>query len=154
MAGPGPAGAGPTAPSQIPAPVPSPAPATSEPAAPETTPAVPVPSHPAPGSSLGRPGERFASFRADGTFTPRDGVRVVAQRSGVDLGASFAGPGENTGVARLERGGRTWWAVARGTGDGAQVIVVSQGVVQAADLAAFVTWARGVYGADSGEGLL
>jgi hypothetical protein len=61
----------------------------------------------------GRPTLALVRMAPDGRLTPRDGVTIVRQRTGVRLGNDFADPGTPTAVAEVRWRGRTWFVAAR-----------------------------------------
>jgi hypothetical protein len=88
------------------------------------------------------------------TLVPRDGVEVLAQRGGVDAGASWAGPDDRTAAADVvDPDGERWFVLARSfDGKPAQYIAVPHGE-GGRDLDAFLELARERY-AEGGGGLL
>ena len=77
----------------------------------------------------------------------REGIVIVEERVGVDLGPSFADGATRTGAARLLLDGRTEYVVYRVVGG--QLDVVPGGSFDS--FAAFLDWARAQYA--SGQGL-
>lgn len=87
----------------------------------------------------------------DGTLTPAAGVEIVEQRSGVDVGGSFAGPGAPTAAAMvLDDGVRGFVLVRRLPGSPPEYLPTSARV-GGPDLESFLEHARRQYA--SGEGL-
>lgn len=91
---------------------------------------------------------------ASDTLVARDGVRILEQRGGVDVGGSWAGPGDRTAAADVtDADGERWFVLARSLdGKPGQFVAVphDQG---GADLDAFLELARERY-AEGGGGLL
>ena len=88
-----------------------------------------------------------------GTFIPLHDTEIIEQRPGVDVGGSFAAPGDVTGVAMVASEGSRSFVLARMTeGGSAQYIAVSATRVMDT-LDEFIDFARERY-AEGGGGLL
>lgn len=96
----------------------------------------------------GVPRDDLVAFTADGRLAPVGGATILAQEAPIDLGASFAPPGQSA-VAEVEVDGERWYVVARRPGDFIAVRAAKGG----ATLAEFIEFARGRY-AEGGGGLL
>ena len=105
----------------------------------------------------------FPGTPADGLVTfgggtgerlfPSEGVEILEQRPGVDVGPSFAGPGDRTAAARVRTpDGEVLYLLAREVEGQAQVITVPR-ATGGPDLDAFLRFARERY-AEGGGGLL
>lgn len=94
-----------------------------------------------------------ASSPEPGTLLPLHDTQIIEQRPGVDVGASFAAPGDVTGAALVaSEGSRTFVLARRVDGDPAQYIAVNATRVMDT-LDEFLEFARARY-ADGGGGLL
>jgi hypothetical protein len=88
-----------------------------------------------------------------GTFLPLHDTQIIEQVPGVDVGASFAAPGDLTGVALVASEGNRTFVLARMTEGGpAQYIAVNATRVMDT-LEKFIEFARARY-AEGGGGLL
>ena len=93
------------------------------------------------------------SAQEPGTFIPLHDTEIIEQRPGVDVGASFAAPGDVTGVAMVASEGSRTFVLARATEGGpAQYIAVNATRVMDT-LDEFIDFARERY-AEGGGGLL
>ncbi len=91
------------------------------------------------------------TLEADGTLSPAPGVRILEQRSGVDVSESFAPPGAPTAAAMvLDDGVRAFVLVRRLPGSPPEYLPTSARV-GGPDLDSFLDHARQQYAA--GEGL-
>ena len=100
----------------------------------------------------GEPTLALVRFGPDGTLVPDEaGVEVLAQRAGVDLGPSFAGPGDPTAVAEVRWDGERWYVLARDLGAGPPEYFPTAASVSRPTLDGFLTYARASY--DEGTGL-
>ncbi|WP_180934657.1 hypothetical protein [Nocardioides ungokensis] len=91
-------------------------------------------------------------FAGPGTATlqPLDGVTVVQQRAGVDLGPDFAGPDATTAVAEVRWQGETWFVLARRLPGSPPEYFPTAASVSAPTLAGFLDYARGRYAGGAG----
>ena len=106
------------------------------------------------GDFPGEPADDLVSL-ADGTeqLVPAEGVTILEQRPGVDVGRSFAAPGDRTAAARVRTAtGQVVYVLARFTGGASQAISVPE-ATGGPDLEAFLAFARERYAAGGG-GLL
>ncbi len=91
------------------------------------------------------------TLEADGTLAAAPGVRILEQRAGVDVGASFADPGTPTAAAMVRADGvREFVLVRRFPGSEPEYLPTSARV-GGPDLDSFLAHARDQYA--SGEGL-
>ena len=84
------------------------------------------------------------------TLQPLDGVTLVQQRSGVDLGPDFAGPGATTAVAEVRYRRATWFVLARRLPGSEPEYFPTAASVSAPTLAGFLDYARGQYAGGAG----
>lgn len=106
-----------------------------------------------PRDDLVRFSEPDLSLPEPGTLVPLQGVEIVDQRPGVDLGESFAGPGDVTGVALVTSAGSRTFVVARAV-DGGPAEYIAVPATSAMDtLDEFIAFAEERY-AEGGGGLL
>ena len=109
---------------------------------------------PGDGDFPGRPADDLVSL-ADGTerLVPAEGVTILEQRPGVDVGTSFAAPGDRTAAARVRTAtGQVVYVLARVLDGTSQAISVPE-AKGGPDLDAFLAFARERY-AEGGGGLL
>lgn len=99
----------------------------------------------------GEPTLALVHFGPDGTLVGDDGVEILEQRAGVDLGPSFAGPGDPTAVAEVLWRGDRWYVLARDLGAGPPEYFPTAASVSRPTLDGFLTYARESY--DEGTGL-
>lgn len=88
-----------------------------------------------------------------GTLVPLHDTVIVEQRPGVDVGASFAAPGDVTGVAMVASEGSVSFVLARKTEGGPAQYIAVNGTRVMDTLDKFVEFARTRY-AEGGGGLL
>jgi hypothetical protein len=106
------------------------------------------------GDFPGTPADDVVSLAA-GTqrLVPAEGVTILEQRPGVDVGSSFAAPGGRTAAARVRTAdGQVVYVLARAVRGGSQAIAVPE-AKGGPDLDAFLAFARERY-APGGGGLL
>jgi hypothetical protein len=86
----------------------------------------------------------------DGVLTPGNGVQILEQRSGVDVGAAFA-PAADTDAALVTRGGRRFFVLVRPSYDSVEVVRTTPARAGGAtDLDGFLAWARERWADDRG----
>lgn len=100
----------------------------------------------------GQPALALVRFTADGRLAPRDGVRLVQQRTGVRLGNDFAGPDDPTAVAEVHWRGATWFVAARRLPGSDPEYLPTAGSIAGPTLDDFLVYARARY-SESGAGL-
>ena len=84
------------------------------------------------------------------TLQPLDGVTLVQQRSGVDLGPNFAGPDATTAVAEVRWQGDTWFVLARRLPGSDPEYFPTAASVSAPSLSGFLDYAHGQYAGGAG----
>ncbi len=94
----------------------------------------------------GRPdfASRLVDFTDDSSdvLVPRDGVQVVRQLDGVELGPTWA-KHPRSSVAEVRWAGKTWFVLAQGPRNGSPFFDAYDPGLSAPDLEGFVTWLRG-----------
>lgn len=95
--------------------------------------------------------QHLVKFGANGALVGLPGVTVVRQRADVDLGESFAGPGDKTAVAEVTFEGDTWFVPARRIGNEPPEFFPTAAIAGRETLDKFLDYAREQYA--NGEGL-
>jgi hypothetical protein len=99
----------------------------------------------------GEPTLALVAFGPDGELVPEAGVEILQQRADVDMGPTFAGPGDPTAVAEVRWQGERWYVLARDLPGGPPEYFPTAASVSRPTLDGFLAYARASY--DSGTGL-
>lgn len=99
----------------------------------------------------GEPPLELVRFGDGEQLLPRDGVEILQQTGDVDLGPSFASPGDRTAVAEVMYAGERWYVLARDVPDSGIQYFPTAASVSKPTLEEFLPYAARSY--QAGEGL-